>query len=74
MALKRKRSESEFSFSTASPSASPTRPEAYFPGPNPLSLAPVLSLLPGRTMKRFRSNRPPDAEVYRERPLPLLVL
>ena len=74
MLLKRKRSESEFSFSSAF--SSPSRPEGngFDFGSMPTEKTNQTSVrrfmtpehLPLRTMKRFRDNRPSEAQVHRE--------
>lgn len=68
--LKRKRSESELSFS--SQLSSPPRPNDssfFFPaaGVNlfPSACSPTRSNACGRTMKRFRDNRPSEEEIHR---------
>ncbi|KAK5659291.1 hypothetical protein OQA88_1384 [Cercophora sp. LCS_1] len=78
MVLKRKRSESEFSFN--SNFSTPPRPdtssfEFSAMGPSSWTMlgsrSSTPSHLPSRTMKRFRDNRPSEAEVH-QRTLNLL--
>ncbi|KAK3362039.1 hypothetical protein B0T24DRAFT_640738 [Lasiosphaeria ovina] len=65
MILKRKRSEAELSFSSAF--SSPPRPGSSKFNFGEMATSPrpsAPSHLPNRTMKRFRDNRPSDAEVH----------
>lgn len=74
MTLKRKRSSSELSSSTSQFGSSPIRPESFMD----MDVTPVYPTLSffasrstaheqtsGRTMKRFRDNRPSEDEVHR---------
>ncbi|CAK7226772.1 hypothetical protein SBRCBS47491_006343 [Sporothrix bragantina] len=73
--LKRKRSDSEMSFSSSTTLSSPPRPipelgspasPAFWKIPSPPMLRgrDAMSHLPGRTLKRYRNNRPSEAEVH----------